>query len=159
MENKNKKVLYYVLGAVVLVLLIIFFSMRKDKSSSEDMSLEDTGVEEVSGKDQNQNPSSKTDTKKGTSLTYEQALATYKADRIQFDGNCQATPNYVTYKNGSSIMLDNRSPYSRVIKAGSTFTIPAYGFKILKLSNSTLPVAWFVDCGSSQNVATIIIQK
>ncbi|MCX6706461.1 MAG: hypothetical protein NTV24_05195, partial [Candidatus Woesebacteria bacterium] len=41
-------------------------------------------------------------------LTYARALTLYKDARIQLGVDCQASPNYVTYKNGTSIMIDNR---------------------------------------------------
>jgi len=56
-------------------------------------------------------------------------------------------------------MIDNRAPVARTVKVGSTFPIKAYGFKIVNLSSATLPATWYVDCDSSQNVATILIQK
>ncbi|MEK7128207.1 MAG: hypothetical protein AAB933_01410 [Patescibacteria group bacterium] len=94
-----------------------------------------------------------------TAITYEQALKIYKDARIQLNQDCQASPNNVTYKNNTYIMLDNRSDKTRAVKLGSSFTIPAYGFKIVKLGSASLPATWYIDCGSSQNVATILIQK
>ncbi len=92
-------------------------------------------------------------------MSYAQALAKYKDARIQLDEKCQANPSYATYKNGTSVMIDNRSTSARTVKVGATYIIKAYGFKIVNLSSSILPVRWLVDCGKSQNVATIFIQK
>jgi len=95
-----------------------------------------------------------------TSMSYDDALVKYADRRIQLDTNCQAHPNNVTYKDNTGIMIDNRSPKTRTIKIGTTFTIKPYGFKIVTLpdiylkSNSIL-----VDCDQSQNVATILIQE
>lgn len=94
-----------------------------------------------------------------TPISYGDALIRYKDARIQLDSKCQATPNNITYKNGTNIMIDNRAEVARKVKVGSTYSIEAYGFKIIKLSSSVLPVTWFVDCGASQNVATILIQR
>jgi len=96
------------------------------------------------------------------SLSYQNALVLYPADkRIQLSGttSCQATPTNVTYKNGTSIMIDNRSAQSHTIKLGTTYVIPGYGFKIVKLSSATLPYAFFVDCDKQQNIATLSVQK
>ncbi len=93
------------------------------------------------------------------SMSYAQALETYKDRRIQFDKACQATPNNVTYKNGTKIMLDNRAGVARTININGAVSLPAYGFKIVTLSSSTLPKTILVDCGTGQNVATILIQK
>jgi len=90
---------------------------------------------------------------------YEQALLEYKNARIQLDKNCQATPNYVTYKNDTNIMIDNRSAIARTVKVGSVYTIEPYGFKIIKLLSPILPVTWFINCDNSPNVATILLQK
>ena len=95
----------------------------------------------------------------GAVISYQNALAQFKDARIQLDNNCQATPNRMTFKNGSNIMIDNRSDKARTVKVGSTFTIDPWGFKIVRLVSSTLPATWYVDCGNSQNVATILIQK
>jgi hypothetical protein len=95
----------------------------------------------------------------GVSLSYQQALLKYKDARLQLDKNCQASPDKMTFKNGAYMMVDNRSSVARTVKVGSVFPIKAYGFKIIKLSSATLPATWYVDCGSSQNVATVTIQK
>lgn len=92
-------------------------------------------------------------------ITYAQALQIYKDVRIQLNQDCQATPNNVTHKNNTYIMIDNRADKARIVKVGSSFSVPAYGFQIVKLSSASLPATWYVDCGSSQNVATILIQK
>ena len=91
--------------------------------------------------------------------SYEQALEIYKDYRIQFGENCRATPSNVSYKNGTNIMLDNRSAYNRAIRVGSVYTVNSYDFKIVKLSSASLPATWFVDCDNFQNVATILLQK
>lgn len=93
------------------------------------------------------------------SLSYANALIQYKDRRIQLDLSCQASPNNVTYKDGTSIMLDNRSPSTRTVKLGSTYSIKPWGFKIVKLDSATVPATWYMDCDGSQNVATVLIQK
>jgi hypothetical protein len=87
-------------------------------------------------------------------------LITYKDRRIQFDASCQATPNTVTYKDNTGIMLDNRTDKALSIKVGTTYTVAAYGFKIVYLpdvyrQSKTL----LVDCGKQQNVATVLVQE
>jgi hypothetical protein len=96
---------------------------------------------------------------KPVSLSYKDALIKYKDARLQLDKVCQASPDKMTFKNNSYLMVDNRSAVSRTIKVGSTFGLKAYGFKIIKLSSSKLPATWYVDCDKSQNVSTITIQK
>ncbi len=96
-------------------------------------------------------------------MSYQKALENYKDNlRIQLSGTsfCQASPNNVMYKSGTSIMIDNRSAQTRNIKIGSaSYTIEGYGFKIVKLSSATLPTTLLMDCGTQQNIAKILLQK
>ena len=94
------------------------------------------------------------------SISYTNALVKYADRRIQLDTTCQARPNTATYKDNTGIMIDNRSPQTRTVKVGITFTIKPWGFKIvvlpdIYLANKTL----LVDCDGSQNVATILVQE
>ena len=92
-------------------------------------------------------------------IAYADALIKYKDARLQLDTICQASPDKMTFKNNALLMVDNRAPVARTVHIGSVFPIKAYGFKIVKLSSATLPVTWKVDCDSSQNVSSILIQK
>ena len=96
-------------------------------------------------------------------MSYQKALETYKDNlRLQLSGAdfCQVSPNNVMYKNGTSIMIDNRSAKTRNIKIGSTaYSIEGYGFKIVRLSSGTLPATLLMDCGTQQNIAKILLQK
>lgn len=96
-------------------------------------------------------------------MSYQKALETYKDNlRLQLSGAdfCQVSPNNVMYKNGTSIMIDNRSANTRNIKIGSTsYSIEGYGFKIVKLSSTTLPATLLMDCGTQQNIAKILLQR
>ncbi len=93
------------------------------------------------------------------SMSYEEALVVYKDKRIQLDMDCKAFPRKMTFKEGTSIMIDNRAPVSRTVTVGSTFTVAKYDFKIVNLSSATLPVTWPVNCDKNKQVATILIQK
>lgn len=154
MENNKKTTIFYGLGAIVLLVVIIlmFRALKKDT----------TPVENIDQKSEQVAPIEETDTtgaKQPTPLSYADALVKYKNARIQLDENCQASPNDPTFKNGTSIMIDNRAPVTRTVKIGSVYTIKAYGFKIIKLSANTVPMKFLVDCDKSQNVAAILIQK
>ena len=97
------------------------------------------------------------------SLSYQNALELYKGSlRIQLSGDafCQANPNNLMFKNGTTIMVDNRSALARTIRLNSTsYSIAGYGFKIIKLSSATLPATLIMDCGTQQNIAKILLQK
>ncbi len=93
-------------------------------------------------------------------LTYAEALKKYSTTRIQFDPTCQAHPSAMVIKKGTSVMLDNRSPKARTVTLGSVkYALAGYGFRIVVPTAKTLPATVLVDCGTSQNVATITIQN
>lgn len=162
MQNKNTWV-WVVLG-VVVVGLIVFFIVRANKNSYSDNpgaggDTPVTALEPTEDVSQGSVNASTASGSTGNLLSYNEALAFYKDRRIQFDTNCQAIPNNITFKNNTNIMIDNRSAESRTIKIGTTYTVKGYGFKIIKLSAGTLPTTYLVDCNSQQNVATILVQK
>ena len=94
------------------------------------------------------------------SMSYEQALATYKDSRIQLGSTdlCIATPRISTFKNGTTIMIDNRSEQSRSVTIGGKYSVDPYGFVLVKLASNKTPETFYVDCNMQQNVATILIQ-
>ena len=94
-------------------------------------------------------------------LSYTQAVTLYKDRIIQFDQNCVAFPNQVAFKQGATIMLDNRSNKQRTISLDSQrYSFAPYGFKIVTLSTTaTLPHTILIDCGTGQNNGSIILQK
>lgn len=95
------------------------------------------------------------------SISYANALIKYKDARLQLDANCQADAQNqkMAFTNNALLMVDNRAPVARTVHIGSVFTIKAYSFKIIKLYSAKLPATWLVDCDTSQNVATILIEK
>ena len=150
MKNKN----VWVWVVIVAVVFVVWFTISNNKKvevvqpqTASDQSVM-PGTEDVVNNSNDVKP-----------LSYQQALTKYKDKRIQLDTKCQATPNNVTYKNNTSIMIDNRSPVARTLKIGGVVSVKAWGFKIVNLSSTKLPATWLVDCDKSQNVATILIQK
>lgn len=93
-------------------------------------------------------------------LSYADALKIYADRRIQLDTACQATPNVVTYKDNTGIMIDNRSAKTRTVKVGDTYIIKPYGFKIVVLPDIYLKAKKiYLNCDKSISVATILIQE
>lgn len=157
MEDTKNKNLWIGLAVVLIVVVgIIFWSM-----SSKSTLVVDNGntTPAVVDSTEDTTPGSVNVGSKAASISYTNALIKYKDARLQLDTTCQASPDKMTFKNNAYLMVDNRSPADRTVKVGSTFNIKAYGFKIVKLSSTTLPATWFVDCDKSQNVSTILIQK
>ena len=142
---KNNKNALLFLG-IMAVLIAVIFIFRGFSTTDEAATTDQSGVTETT------KPAAKIP-------TYNQALVLYKDKRIQLDTTCQASPNVLTFKNNTKIMIDNRSPKTRIVKVGSTMNINPWGFKIVTLYSANLPATWYVDCDGSQNVATILIQK
>lgn len=95
-----------------------------------------------------------------SALSYNDALKKYGSNRIQFDTSCQAVPNNVTYKSGTQVMFDNRANVKRtIVFNGKKYTITAYGYTVVSMVASKYPATAFIDCDSSQNIATVLIQK
>lgn len=93
------------------------------------------------------------------SRPYGDLVKEYEGRRIQFDQRCQAVPSNVTYKSGTSIMLDNRSGDARNIKVGNdVHLLSGYGYKIVTLSGTPLPKEVLLSCGSAGNVGKILLQ-
>ena len=153
--QKNKNTILVIIGLAVIV-LVAMAVIKNNKKVVEPVVVNDQAVEQV-----NEDVATGAVVIKPTknSISYQQALIKYKDHRIQLGQDCQATPTKITYKNGTSIMIDNRSNTARTVKVGSSYTIPAWSFKVVNLTSSTLPATWLVDCGKQQNVATILIQK
>lgn len=93
------------------------------------------------------------------SKSYTELVKEYDGRRIQFDERCQAIPKGPTYKNGTSIMLDNRSGDARTVKVGDkSYNLQGYGYWIVNLSSPSLPKELTVNCGSAVNVGKILLQ-
>lgn len=94
-------------------------------------------------------------------LSYAEALKIYVNKRIQFDENCLVIPNYLTFKRGTKIMLDNRASVSRPVYLDrQVYNISAYGFKIVTLNTTfQLPHEIMIDCGSGRNNGRILLQQ
>lgn len=91
---------------------------------------------------------------------YSEAVQQYADRRIQFGINCQTIPAQTTFKNGTSVLFDNRSGDARIIKVGDvSYSFPGYGYKILTLSSFVLPKTLNINCGSAVNVGSILLQK
>ena len=152
MEKKNTNVLIGV--GVILIIIIGVWYMKASPSTNQQL-VDDESIESV----EDTSEGSVNASAPAAALTYRQALEKYKDSRIQLDKDCQARPNNVTYKDGSNIMIDNRSNIARTVKVGTTFPLKAWGFKIVKIDSASGTGTWHVDCDKSQNVATILIQK
>jgi hypothetical protein len=92
-------------------------------------------------------------------LSYQEALALYMGKRIEINEQCYATPNTMTFKNNTKVMIDNSSDTPKILKIGKTTTVKAHGFKIVNLTSTKLPVKMIVDCGPLKGIANITLLK
>ena len=96
---------------------------------------------------------------KASSLTYTKAVNAYKDRRIQFDPACTMIPNQISFKNNTTVMLDNRSPSARSVYLDRVeYPLSGFGFKLVTLKKSPLPYTIVVDCGTGRNTGKIILQ-
>lgn len=163
MKNKNTT-LWVILGSIV-VLLIVWLGYKKMQTATpiaDDSGMTaPAGTGEDASEDTTDGSINTAPGSTATTISYANALLKYKNSRIQLGTGqqCTATPNNMTFKNGTTIMIDNRASVARTVKIGAQYTVKGYSFKLIKLSSSTLPMKYLVDCGSQQNVATILLQK
>jgi len=157
MEKNKIKILTWVLVAVVVIIIIVLFFIFSNKQTVNQITTNDSSttqsesVQDISNQDTGVT---------ATAISYANALVKYADRRIQLDTACQAYPNTITYKDNTGVMIDNRSPQTRTVKVGTTFTIKPWGFKIVVLPDVYLKSKTIlVDCDGSQNVATVLIQE
>lgn len=157
MDN-NKRLLWYVVGAVVILVgLAVVFRGKGGWS----------GYPVIPTPTPSASPLVSTTPKSGVSTkvspmpaSYTDAVKLYANRRIQFDMYCQATPVNNTYKSGLGIMLDNRSGDARIIAVGGVqYHLAGYGWTIIVPQPKTLPATLAVDCGAARNVSKILIQQ
>ena len=152
--NLGKTKIWIAVGSIIVlgILILIINKPKEDKKVEEVPAIIDNTKTEVK-----KTTTSTSTTRGAASLSYAQALTKYANTRIQINASCQMTPLKVVYKVGTSVMLDNRSDSSKsVLFNGTRYSIAGYGFKIVTLNTAK---TFQVDCGSSQNVATITVAK
>jgi len=91
-------------------------------------------------------------------MLYSEAINVFANKRIQITENCQLIPSSMVVKNGTSIMFDNRTADLKLLRIDSReYYIEAYNFKIIPLSEKTLPHTVQIDCGSGRNNGQITL--
>src|SRR3989344_1571930 len=153
--NKNKWLLLIV---VVLVVALGYWLMGREGGFPMGNSVYPTLSPSSS-------PAAKAPSKPGAKASpaparpYGDLVKEYESRRIQFDSRCQVVPNSPTYKNGSSVMLDNRSSGPVTVKVGNTsYSLMGYGYQVINLSSTSLPKELVVSCGSAGDVGKILLQ-
>ena len=164
-ENKNAKDTWiWMVAIVIIIAIVLFFILKNNKIEPNEQSalppVVDNGL--VTEPESTLDVSDVTPGVAPSLIAYADALKTYADRRIQINGQCQASfiGHTVTYKDNTGIMIDNRSSQAHTLKVGTTFTIKAWGFKIVVLPDIYLKAKTIlVDCDKLQNVATILVQE
>ena len=90
---------------------------------------------------------------------YSELVNQYVGRRVEFDERCQMRPADVTFKNGTVVMFDNRSPQAKTIKVGNqSYNLPAYGYRLLTMNSQSVPLSLNVGCDNVPNVGKILLQ-
>lgn len=151
------------LVVVILVVGVGYWLMGRDGNFMSDYTSPEEGTPAASS------PAAKAPAKKAvapatssvptSARPYGDLVKEYDGRRIQFDGRCQQTPVSVTYKNGTNVMLDNRSSNPVSVKVGTiSYSLLGYGYQIINLSSSSLPKEMMVSCGTAGNVGKVLLQ-
>lgn len=162
LTNGMKKI-YWALVVIAVIAVVGYFKMGSKSlpyvgyQGASSPSPSSSPVKTVYKPKAKSAPTSNSDS--GTAMAYTDLVKQYTDRRIQFDDNCQTTPSAPTYKNNTSILLDNRSATARVVSVnGVKYQLGGYGYKVITLSSTTLPREMSVDCGSRYNVGRILLQ-
>lgn len=95
-------------------------------------------------------------------LSYNDAMAQYRNVRLQFS-NCSGSPSSIVIKSGTPLMLDNRSENEVSITLdNNVYKIGGFGFRIVTVSNPSLPHTIDVACQMGENIryrtAKVLVQ-
>ncbi len=159
--KENQSLMISLAIIIVIIGLGLVFSKGKSNDDSKD-TVNQSNTEEQTALEADSKPYV---VKEVTStpeprLSYDDALAVYKDSRIQFGETCSATPFYSVQKNGATIMIDNRAKTPRAFTVGKIpYYAPAYDYTLVKLNYTNLPQTVYIDCGTQQNAATILVQE
>jgi hypothetical protein len=160
----SKKIRYIIIGVVVIAVLgvCIYLSMQNQggKTGNSQPGAQNSNTQNAQTAVGTQTPAATS-----TTQSYASAIKTYAGRRIQFSFNssnyCTMVPSInISFKNGTNIMLDNRSNKATTIYLdGQAYSLKAFGFKIVYLVTSAkLPHTVRVDCGSGKNNDSIILK-
>lgn len=158
LNKVDSKIAWTIVGTLAIVLIVVVLVCNtKTNKISQDVLDGNTADKTTESKEDTVKPVATT--KPVVKMSYANALNMYKDRRIQLNDACQAIPNTMTFKNGTTIMIDNRSKTARKLNINGAYTVGSYDYITVKLTSATLPKTILIDCGASQNVATILLQK
>ncbi len=156
MKYDNKTLIGAAILALVLVVAFIFALKHKKVEQPLDI-----GQSSTSNMEQPKTAFHHLGIPVSSNPSYTEAVYKYinSGNLLQFDNNCQSHPRSLSIANGSTVMLDNRSPDSEVIAiGGNKYPIAPYDFKIVTVSVPKIPTTFTIDCTFAQNVNTLTVE-
>lgn len=93
----------------------------------------------------------------GSRLSYDDALALYQGNVLQFNEACELASRGRSFNMSNEIMIDNRSSKPNTFTVGSASVVVGpydFGFLILREKGTAISV----DCGIRKNVAELVVQ-
>ena len=157
MFSKNISLWFVIVVAVVLVVWTFSnkeggINLEETPETVNEGSGPEAGAPVISGPGQGQFTQSQIQ-------AYSTLVNQYGDRRVQFDEGCQVRPAEVTFKNGTSVMFDNRSPSARTIRiANQSYYFPPYGYRIMTLSSASVPSTLIIGCDNAVEVGKILLQ-
>ena len=151
---------------MLIVLGVIFSKTYLTDNKGNEQSLNSLNMQTNDALGGNQNTNTKKIVQpnpKVADLTYQETVDKYGDFRVQIDNCSVPKPTMITVKNGTSIMFDNRSADDIELTVNKKiYQVFGYDYKIILLSNKTLPYSVQVDCRSGddigKNIAQILLQ-
>lgn len=156
-----------ILILIVCILLFIVFAILSDNKTLEQLSVSristpmvdvDGSIKESELPDQEDIaiPSIISSTSvSDDAMSYGDFLKLYGDKRIQFNDTCQATPGSASFTVGDFLIFDNRSSKVQAVKfIDDLYALPPFHVRVFELKRQGI---FDIDCGSSKNVAKIIV--
>jgi hypothetical protein len=157
MDKKNFAIVGFIAVAVVAASALIYFSLRSGSMVNVNEAVTAVPGANTAADLQRRSRSGTTD------LTFQEAYDQYYDHRFQI-ADCVATPPRITLKNGTKLMLDNRSAEPLVVTlGGKTYRLYEYDFSIITVTSGVLPTTLQMDCQMGdqvgKNIAQVLVEK
>lgn len=166
MDKKSKIITGAVVACLLIVLGFVFSQTYLTDKKDNEQPLNSLNTQTNDVLEENQNTNTKKIVQpnpKPADLTYKETVDKYGDFRVQIDNCSVPKPTMITVKNGTSVMFDNRSADDIELTVNKKiYQVSGYDYKIILLSNKTLPYSVQVDCRSGddmgKNIAQILLQ-
>jgi len=161
LNQRQKAILTLGIALIAIVILSVVLSLNKPSSAPSPQPVSTTSTSTPTTTATTTTRPGSTSGPKGA-FAYQDAVKKYEGKRIQFD-NCTSLLGTYTFKSGTVVMLDGRSPDPQVIAIGTkSYTLNGFDYKIVTLPIVKKPLTIYVDCEMLEqpqyNIATIKMQ-